>query len=163
MKTLASESWNAAVLDSSATNPVTGEVWYNCYITSLNEDKKRKIEHHPPGNMYRFRVGKLFSAVQNVDISISLGSRNVMLNTYIVLSNTPLLLSRKSMKKSNMTLDFKNDQAVIFDQSIQLIVTKSGHYAILINPYKTILNNVTSGVNTNVTLVATENNISKMI
>ena len=113
--------------------------------------------------MYRFRVGKLFPAVQNVDISISLGSRNVMLNTYIVLSNIPLLLSRKSMKKSNMTLDFKNDQAVIFDQSIQLIVTKSGHYAILINPYKTILNNVTSGVNTNVTLVATENNISKMI
>ena len=56
-----------------------------------------------------------------------------------------------------MTLDFKNDHAIIFDESIQLIVTKSGHYAILLNPYKTILNNVTSGVNTNVTFVATEN------
>ena len=32
------------------------------------------------------------------------------------------------MKKANMTLDFKNDHAVIFDQSIQLILTKSGHY-----------------------------------
>ena len=56
-----------------------------------------------------------------------------------------------------MTLDFKNDHAIIFDESIQLIVTKSGHYAIPLNPYKTILNNVTSGVNTNVTFVATEN------
>ena len=65
------------------------------------------------------------------------------------------------MKKANMTLDFKNDHAVIFDQSIQLLVTKSGQYAIPINPYKTILNNVTSGVNTNVTLLATENNKSK--
>ena len=38
-------------------------------------------------------------------------------------------------------------------------MTKSGHYKSIypINPYKTILNNVTSGVNTNVTLVATEN------
>ena len=56
-----------------------------------------------------------------------------------------------------MTLDFKNDHAIIFDESIQLIETKSGHYAIPLNPYKTILNNVTSGVNTNVTFVATEN------
>ena len=60
-----------------------------------------------------------------------------------------------------MTLDFKNDHAGIFDQSIRLLVTKSGHYAIPINPYKTILSNVTSGVNTNVTLLATENNKSK--
>ena len=42
-------------------------------------------------------------------------------------------------------------------------MTKSGHYKSIypINPYETILNNVTSGVNTNVTLVATENNKSK--
>ena len=59
-----------------------------------------------------------------------------------------------------MILDFKNDHAIIFDESIQLIVTKSGHYAIPVNPYKTILNNVTSGVNTNVTFIATENNKS---
>ena len=46
-----------------------------------------------------------------------------MLNTDIVASDIPLLLSRKSMKKA-MTLDFKNDHAVIFDQLIQLIVIK---------------------------------------
>ena len=161
LKTLVSESWNSAVLDSAATNTVAGEVWYNYYITSLNENEKQKIKHHTPGNTYRFGDGKLFPALQNVDIPISLGSRNLMLNTDIVASDIPLLLSRKSMKKANMTLDFKNDHAVIFDQSIQLIVTKWGHYAIPIKPYKTILNNVTSGVNINVTLVATVNNKSK--
>ena len=62
-----------------------------------------------------------------------------MLNTDIVASDRPLLLSRKSMKKSNMTLDFKNDHPVIFDQSIQSLRIKSGHYTIPINPYKTIL------------------------
>ena len=157
LKTLVSESWNSAVLDSAATHTVAGEVWYNCYITSLNENEKQRIKHHTPGNTYRFGDGKLFPALQNVDIPISLGSRNLMLNTDIVASDIPLLLSRKSMKKANMTLDFKNDHAVIFDQSIQLIVTKSGQYPILINPYIATLNNVTSGVNTNVTLVAIEN------
>ena len=82
-----------------------------------------------------------------------------MLNTDIVASDIPLLLSRKSMKKANMTLNFKNDHAVVFDQSIQLLVTKSGHYAIPINnPYKT--SGVNLGVNTNITLVETENNKS---
>ena len=60
------------------------------------------------------------------------------------------------MKKDNMTLEFKNDHAVIFDHSVNLTVTKSGHYGISINAYKTILKNVTSGKNMNVTL--TENN-----
>ena len=66
--------------------------------------------------------GKLFPALQNVDIPISLGSQNVMLNTDIVSRDITLLLSRKSMKKINTTIDFTNDHAVIFDQSIQLIV-----------------------------------------
>ena len=86
-----------------------------------------------------------------------------MLNTDFVASDIPLLLSGKSMKNANMTLAFKNDHAVIFDQSIQLLVTKLGHYTIPINPYKTILNNVTLGVNTNVTLEAREDQNQKKI
>ena len=65
------------------------------------------------------------------------------------------------MIKANMTLNFKNDHEVIFDQPIQLLLTKLGHYATPINPYQTIGNNINPGVNTNVTLVATENNIWK--
>ena len=72
LKTLVSETGNLAVLDSGTTNTVAGEVWYNCFITSLNENEKQKIEHHIPRNTYRFRDGKLFPALQNVDIPISL-------------------------------------------------------------------------------------------
>ena len=67
------------------------------------------------------------------------------------------------MKKANMILDFKNYHAVIFDQSIHLLVTKSGHGDMLINPYKTFLNSINLRVNVNVSLVATENNKSKTI
>ena len=81
-----------------------------------------------------------------------------MLNTDIVESDIPLLLSRRSMKNADMTIDFKNDNAFIFGQPTKLFVTKSGHYAIPISPFKTILNNVTTGTNTNVTLIATESN-----
>ena len=45
--------------------------------------------------------------LQNVDIPIILGNKSVMLNTGIVASDIPLFLSRKSMKKADMTLDLK--------------------------------------------------------
>ena len=82
-----------------------------------------------------------------------------MVNTNAIASDIPLLLLRKSMIKANMKLDFKNNNEVTFDQPIQLLLTKLGHYATSINPYQTIGNNINPGVNTNVTLVATENNI----
>ena len=68
---------------------------------------------------------------------------------------------KKINKKANMTLDFKNYHAAIFDQSIHLLVTKPGHGAMPINLYKTILNSITLRVNVNVSLVETENNKSK--
>ena len=57
-----------------------------------------------------------------------------MLDTGVVASDILLLSSRKSMKKADMTLalDFKNDNAMIFCESIQLIVTNSGHCTIRI-------------------------------
>ena len=53
-----------------------------------------------------------------------------------------------------MIRDFKSNQAIIFNVVTQLMMTKSRYYL------KTILNNVTIGKNTNVTLL-TENSKSK--
>ena len=59
------------------------------------------------------------------------------------------------MKTANMTLDFKNDNAIIFSEPEQLFVTKLGHYAVPVSRYNKILNNVTNGSNANVTQIAT--------
>ena len=57
-----------------------------------------------------------------------------------------------------MTLDFKTDNVVvIFGESEKLIVTKPGHYALLISPYSKILNNVVTGTNPNITLITMSN------
>lgn len=50
---------------------------------------------------------------------------------------------------------------MIFGESIQLIVAKSGLYGIPISPYNTVLNNVTTGLNKSVTLLPTNKNKSK--
>ena len=60
-----------------------------------------------------------------------------------------------------MTLDFKMDNAVALGEQIQLIITKSGYYAIPTSSYKNVLN-IAPGNNTNITLVATKSNKSKI-
>ena len=72
-KSLASESWNAAVLDSGATNMVAGKEWYNCYISSLSLDKKTNVWCHKRNNTYQYGDGNLFTAIEKVDIPLVLG------------------------------------------------------------------------------------------
>ena len=58
---------------------------------------------------------------------------------------------------TDMALDFKNDKAIAFGESVKLITTKLGHYTIPISPYKTVLNNLTTGISTNITLITNTN------
>ena len=152
LKNLVSETWNTAVLDSGTTNTVAGKISFNCYINSLNSEEKLKIQQHVGTNVYRFGDGNLVHAEKNVDLLIAMGSKHVMFNTEIVPRDIPLLLSRKY---DNMVIDFKNDQAIAFGEHIQLMNTKSGHYTIPISPDSTILNNITTGTNKVVVLIAT--------
>ena len=128
----------------------------------MNSEERSKIQHHVGTNIYRFGDENLVRAVENVDLPIAMGSKHVMLNTDIVSSDIPMLLSRKSMKRAGMTIDFKNDQAVAFGEQIQLMNTKSGHYTIPIHPYNTILNNIVTGTNTAVVLKATSKTKTKI-
>lgn len=77
--------------------------------------------------MYSFGDGKCFPVTQNVDIPM--GNRNVMLKTHIAATDVPLLLSRKTMKKADIALDFRNEDVIIFGEAVPLLVTKL-HYAL---------------------------------
>ena len=68
--------------------------------------------------------------MRNCDIPAVIANTKVKINTDTVSSDIPLLLSRLSMKRANMTIDLENDTAFIF-QKAKLIVTKSRHYAVI--------------------------------
>ena len=59
-----------------------------------------------------------------------IGQTEVTINTDVVESDIPLLLSRDSMKKANMNLNFESDTITAFGEKSPLITTTSGHYAI---------------------------------
>ena len=51
--------------------------------------------------MHGFSDEKLFLAMENVDIPITIGNPHVILNTDFVATNIPFLLSRKKIKKAD--------------------------------------------------------------
>ena len=155
LENFVAESRNSAILHSRASNTVTGESWMNTYIGSLDDQDKAKIVFRDSTNVYRFGDGKTKPATRNADIPVVIGSKQFTLYTDAVPNDIALLLSKKSMKTAKIILDLKNNNAIIFGEPEQLIVTKSGHYAIPISPCNKILNNVTNGSNANVTLIAT--------
>ena len=160
-RNLISESTNVAILDSRATNTVTGESWMNTYIDNLEGAEKAKVRCRESKNSYHFGDGNTVSAIKNVDISITTANERVTLNTDIVQNDIPLLLSRKAMRTANMTLYFKNDNAIIFGEPEKLIVRKSGHYALPISPYNKILKNIVTGTNPNTALITISNKSRK--
>ena len=102
------------------------------------------IKHHKGTNIYQLGDGNYFAAIENSKNSNSIGKT-----------------TWKSIKKANMSFKIKNNNAIVFGESVKLMTTKLGHYTIPISLNKTVLNNLTTKINTNKTLITTQTNISK--
>ena len=84
----------------------------------------------------------------------------VTIESDVVDCDVPLLMSRSSMKRANMHLNFENDTANAFNQDMHLIVTKSGHYAISLTVPRQLLHEFERNGSVNITLSA-EHSTSK--
>ena len=71
MRNVVSELRNAAILDSGATNTVTGKSWMNTYIGSLEEAEKPKVWCRESKNSYRFGDGKTVTAIKTLSLVIN--------------------------------------------------------------------------------------------
>ena len=155
--TLVAESWNSAVLDSGATRTVCGRSWFQTYVDSLPDHERSKVTHASVRNLYRFGDENTALATESANIPAQLGQQKVLISTDIVDRDIPLLLSRESMKRANMAIDFKTDVAEVFDSKVRLNVTKSGHYTLPLTKPAQLLTALGCKADVNVTLhVASE-------
>ena len=63
LKSLLSESWNAAVLDGGASKTVSCRVWLDSYIESLSEGQTVNTVFQTSPNIYHFKDRKTFKAI----------------------------------------------------------------------------------------------------
>ena len=156
------ESFNAAILDSGAPKSVCGTVWLNQYVDSLSKEDKLKISQSPTTSIYKFGCGSKTQAIKRVKFPAMIGKINVMLKADVVDGELPLLLSKDCMKRTKSELNFKNDTITILDQTLNLLATRSGHYALPLGKDKEIFTGSSKNPEIKLTLHANHSNLDDM-
>ena len=77
-------------------------------------------------------------------VPAKIGYKDVFIITDVIESTVPLLLSKEAMKKANTEINFKDDTVRMFNQKQDVVLTKSGHYAVPLNLSRKILQSVNS-------------------
>ena len=127
-KVFVGETLNSAVLDSGCSQTVCGKNWLSYFQKSLDEDTK--IAEKASKSTFKFGNGGPVQSIKKVSLPAMIGKQKIDLETDVVDTDIPLLLSKSAMKKSSTVIDFDKDTAVMFGEKQKLIKTTSGHYAI---------------------------------
>ena len=128
LKNLISESHGCAVLDSGCSTTVCGINWFENYVNELSEFDNSKIVTDDSSSTFTFGDGVTIKSNQKVTLPCYIGGMRSTITTDVVDCDIPLLLSKRSMKKAKMVLDFENDSVTLGQTKIALKTSSSGHY-----------------------------------
>ena len=130
MLELIDESIGKALLDCGCTKTVAGQIWLDAYLSMLSDDQLKLVKYKDDSTVFRFGNGKECTSRKMVHLPATLGKRSVGIDVCIVENDLPLLLSKDSMEKAKILLDFNTGRARVFDDWIQLQCSSSGHFMV---------------------------------
>ena len=129
---LMAESIGFGILDSACTKTVAGEQWMKEFLSVLPESEYSQAKESERKNksVYRFGDGKETHSLRTIDLPVMIGSKKYIIEVDVVASDIPLLISKPSMSRLGMKIDFSNNQAEVCGEIMSLRCTTSGHYCI---------------------------------
>ena len=83
--------------------------------------------------VFKFGEGTCLQSKGEYSLPVVIAGKEAIVNTDVVESDIPLLLSRKTMKKGAVKMDLENDTAAFMGKEVALNLTTSGHYCIPID------------------------------
>ena len=138
------ETLNNAVLDSGATANVAGKMWTKCYLDSLSKDDRAKVTHSDSNRSFKFGSDHTFNSLHKVRFPATIGSKKIFIETDVIDTTLPLLLSKKAMKSADTQMNFVDDTVVMFGEKQDVVLTRSGHYSVPLDNKKRILEDAAS-------------------
>ena len=125
-KRIIEELGNCAVLDCGCSSTVCGQKWMDCHLQSLGPDDKSRVVCSPGRKVFKFGGDERFRSLANYSILAVLAGKDVRIQTDIVDSDIPLLLSLESMNKAKVKLDLERDSAEILERRCCLMILHLG-------------------------------------
>ena len=130
MGTLIGETLSMAVLDSGRTKTVCSKTWLNCYLESLSSEELVNIKRERSETIFKFDNGKICPSSERIRIPVVIAGQNVLLTMDVIENDIPLLLSKDTMKKAKIYIDFAGDKIITLTKEVPVKFTTSGHYSI---------------------------------
>ena len=124
------EAHNSAVLDSACSSTVCGKAWLEDFLSSRSSDDTRPVLSRPGYRQFKFGGGVCLKSTAEYCLPVFLAGQSISIQTDVVDSDIPLLLSKPAMKKAGVIIDTVNDCATIFGRVVTLNSTSSGHYCV---------------------------------
>lgn len=124
------ENFGLAVLDSGCNTTVCGQQWLDAYLSSLPEADLAKVTHKKSEMQFKFGDNPPSKSDVIYNFPGEICGKKVTIVAQVVTDQIPLLISKQTMKKASMIIDFTNDTVEAFGQKQKLIFTNSGHCSI---------------------------------
>lgn len=127
---------NLAVLDTGCNITVCGKQWLKVYLESLDDEEMRAVFRSE--SYVRFKFGDNVATVsrQQYVLPATVCNKRVQIKTEVVDENIPLLMSKRSMAKANMIIDFGDNTVTAFGCTERLLINDSGHCSIPLKKMK---------------------------
>lgn len=129
------ETLNFAIVDSGCSRTVCGETWLECYIDTLSNREKAEVKQEDGNTYFKFGDGVKIKSIMRTIFPATIAGKNIMISTDVIPSKIPLLLSKDSMKRASMKINFADDTAFLFGKQMKLQVASGGHYIIPLGQY----------------------------
>ena len=133
LSVLLCESINSAILDSGCSSTVAGKDWIKWYLDSLNDSDRKEVYATSSDTVFKSGGGEKRTSLQKLTLPCYLAGNKCSIETDVIESDIPLLMSKTAMKKAGMKLDLLNDKAEIFGREVLLQNTSSGHHSVPLN------------------------------
>ena len=145
---LVAETLCHGVIDSGCSKTVAGQHWLEDYLATLSEEDLNNINYSKSEATFRFGDSEPVKSEGKAMLPVIIGGKQVKLETEIVKSDVPLLLSKNTMKSAKAKQDYENDCIYLFGNKQEMICTQSGHYAIPLYLARNSKESQTSEINT---------------
>lgn len=131
---LTGEATNQALLDTGACTTVCGKEWFQVFEQSLSSEEKEKIVTSACQRLFKFGDGVPVNSTTQKIIPLKICGKDVLVRTFLVDNDIPLLLSRQTMMSMGMIIDLDEMSIRVrdSDQSQRIEMTKSGHVVLAI-------------------------------
>ena len=134
-KTFTEEAIGAAGCDSCCSLTIMGKKWFQDYKARLMPEMYREISGpHQSDMMFTFGNGGKLQSLRKYVLPVEMHGYSSRLCVELVPSDIPLLLSKDTMMKAAMVLDFANLKISVFGVERNMKENRVGHPIISVLP-----------------------------